>query len=368
MPELVFTTDVAAPTVALPTVALPTSSTLFQTSTMPVGMCHAPTNFVGPNGAVTFVSDNRLWSIDGDQLTNECQYDFVRSGLESSQIKRLSWSPDSTAVLLGSDHVGRGEKISASGYLPTNTDVSWSGPNGTSLLATTAKGQLVKRNSKTAKRTDISFLSKHESSAYHPAGTGIISFGSTEDDTGIFLANNLGESSRLLVEDTSAATVSDLSFSSDGEKFYFLAQHDDSTHLHVYDTRPDGQLEVAFESAAPLTQLVVSTVDSNIAVRSGDCGAEPTDVFFTEGSTFVSLRSAVPEIGGGSLSPIGWLPNNRLAVISRLSGCDGIGDLKLVDLSAKSIRYTMPAVSIAAVRVVHAPANPLQIDVRPVEA
>jgi hypothetical protein len=51
-----------------------------------------------------------------------------------SQVNSISWSPVWTTALIG-DRVVRNAGVTLSGFLPTNTDVNWSGPNGTSLLA-----------------------------------------------------------------------------------------------------------------------------------------------------------------------------------------------------------------------------------------
>jgi hypothetical protein len=359
--EVVFATDVVT------TLTSPSTRDLATTRVAPTMRCSAPTTEAHETGEITYIADNRLWAMNGLLADQTCLYDLAAKGVEAAAIKRLAWSPDSTALLLGSDRVARGETITNSGYLPTNTDVNWSGPKGTSLLATTAKGALVKRNSRTGERTDISFLATHEASAYHPAGTAIASIGiSTNPDvdgemTSIFLATNLGQNAQRLVDDRSAAKLSELTFNASGENFLFLAEHSDQTHVHTYDL-DSLDLSVAHESAAPLSQLVVSTVNSSVAVREGDCSVGVTDILVTSGDqSFTSLRTSVPEVGEGVLSPIGWLANGRLAFLSRPKGCSGPGDLKVVDLGSKKVAQLARGVSAAGVRVVHATPAPLSV-------
>jgi hypothetical protein len=357
------------------TLADPTSiTTRVQTSTIPGPQCRFPTTPVGPEGEVTYVTAEHLWSIGANTpIPSNVAASVVATCLQPvssfAQVNSISWSPNSTTALIG-DRVVRNAGVTLSGFLPTNTDVNWSGPNGKSLLATTAKGELVKRNAKTGKRTDVSFLAKHEVSAYHPAGTAIASIGVSADpendgtDTGIFLATNLGQEPRLLIRDETAAKLSDLSFSATGDSLYFLAQHSEHTHIHAYNLE-QADLIVAYESSGKQSDLVVSAVDKNMAVRSGDCGTEPTDVLVeTSGvptANYVSLRVKIPALGNGSLSPIGWLPKGKLMVMSRPAGCSGPGDLLVVNLNTDVVEMTIPNVASAAPRVRHMTPNQLKI-------
>ena len=334
------------------------------------GSCSAPMGEVGPEGQVTFVRDGRVFLVAPRAPAATCAYDLGRRS-----VNRLAWSPDSTALLLGSDQVARGEVITASGYLPTNADVNWSGPKGKSLLATTATGELVKRDSRTGARTDLSFLPKHIASTYHPAGKAIISVGETPDpevvgaDVGVYVTTNTGTESRLLVSDESGAVLSEPGFSGSGELLYFLARHGSGSaaqsHVHEFDTRV-ATIDVMLDVAAPLAHLTTSGVDDSVAVRVGECeGSSPTDVqFITDrAGPFESLRDRVPALGEGWLAPVGWLPGKRLAVLVRAAGCDGPATLVLVDLKTLSVRTIADDVSMAATRTVHAIPEELAIPI-----
>ncbi len=326
--------------------------------------CAAPTGVVASAGEVTFVAAGRVFLVTPGSQVAMCAYD-----LGGTPINRLAWSPDSTAVLLGSARVVRASSMTESGYLPANADVNWSGPKGTSLLATTATGGLVKRDSRTAARTDLTFLPKHLASVYHPAGKAIVSIGETPDpevvgaEVGVYISSNSGGDSRLLVADESGAHLSEPAFSGSGELLYFLARHTGSSsgqgqgrsHVHEFDTRV-GSIDVMLDVDGPLAQLTASAVDDSVAVRVGGCdGALPTDVqFITDrAGPFESLRSRVPGLDSGWLSPVGWLPGKRLAVLIRNAGCDGAGSLAVVDLETARTQTIAKNVSIAATRTVH---------------
>ncbi len=376
----------AANTSTVDTLAAPASSAVASTSLVPtsrvgrttsVGLtateCVVPGPLTADESQITFVSGGRVLAVPGNLTrpaasdTPTCLYELQPAG-----IKQLDWSPDGSALLLGSDQVARGTKLSASGYLPTNPDVKWSGPNGKSLLATTAKGELVKRNSTTGARTDISFLPKHQSSVYHPAGKAIISIGEFRDSDyepdaraaaegspqiGVFLATNTGSEPRLLISDDSDAALSEVAFSGSGRNLYFIAQHVDKFHLHRYETNVGGLFEEV-TSTTVISNLVASEVDESVAVQVGACDANtPPDLKVWTGPEssqieFQSLRDVVPQVPDGALFPVGWLPGKRLVVIAR-TGCTGPGNLSVVDITAGTVQIIANNVSMAATRTRH---------------
>jgi dipeptidyl aminopeptidase/acylaminoacyl peptidase len=340
--------------------------------------CTAPTTPVRPEGEVTFVQDGRVWAVGSGDTSPRCLYD-----LKGRLINQIKWSPDSKAVLLGADMVARGPSIRPSGYLPTNKDVNWSGPKGTSLLATTAKGELIKRDSTTGVRTDISFLNEQTASTYHPAGKAIFSIGSSADTggenvdgneiNGVWIADNLGGNAKLLIEDVSAAKLSDLVVTGTGERVHFIAEHSDGFHLHQYDlfgNDQDKQLSVAFDSPDPLHSVTVSAVDNSVAVQVGTCGEAKVlpDVFYrADTGSFRSLRAEVPQIGLGELAPVGWLPGHRLVVTSRLSSnasCfGGIDESFIVNVNTHKVVSLGAGLKVIGIRSPHAIAKDLVISI-----
>jgi hypothetical protein len=315
--------------------------------------CTADPDPVGPQGEVTFVRDGQVWASSAEGLADRCFYN-----LQGRTIESLRWNPNGDAVLLGSDQIARGAVVAKSGYLPTNRDVNWSAPNGSSLLATTSSGGLVKRNSSSGTRTDVSFLDEHRRSTYHPAGKAIASIGTgtgPEGETrlGIWIADNAGSNSRLVVSDDSGAELGDLAFSSSGDLLFFTAKHETESHLHTYDS--DG-LMISFDSKEPIGMLTVSTSEEAVAVSVGDCSGSVQTWFGTKADEFRSIA----EFGiSGSVTPVGWLPGRRLAVLVRPSGCAGPGELRVVHTAEATSWVVANEVSIAAVRSPRAIPNEL---------
>ena len=91
-----------------------------------------------------------------------------------------------------------------------NTRVSWSYPTGKALIApAVADNHLLWRTAgQPETRTDISFLERPTSLAYHPAGRNIFAAGQAADGTaGLFIAGNRGENPRLIAQLDQPTTV-----------------------------------------------------------------------------------------------------------------------------------------------------------------
>lgn len=322
--------------------------------------CEIGERALNPLGEITFVKSGRVIATDSLGGSPRCLLKL------QSDVVNLAWSPAGTRLLLDGDAVADAAGVRVSGFLPTNRDVQWSGPNGTSLLASTATGKLVKRSSSTAARTDVSFLDRHDSSAYHPAGKAIVSLGSGFDTNtgkqtvGVWLADNRGQGSRLLVRDESAATIGEPRFDVSGTKLYFLAAHAaGQSHVHVYDTEA-GTLEVAYDGRGPFAGLVTSGVDETTwAVRVGDCSGKPTTVasFGAE-----PLPVDQPELRGQAVEPVGWLANHVLLVMARPQGCTGPGALWRLSDEGLAVKIA-DGVSAAAPRLVRGIAKELSIPI-----
>ncbi len=259
--------------------------------------------------------------------------------------------------------MARGASVSKSGYLPTNVNVNWSSPNGSSLLATTANGDLVKRNSASAARTDVSFLDEHLKSAYHPAGKAIASIGTGvgsdgELTLGIWIADNTGVGPKLIVSDESAAELDDLVYSANGDVLFFTAKHEMETHVHSFEAF-DG-LGIAFDSSKPIGMLTSSASEERVAVSVGNCSGVVETWFGSKADEFRS----VSEFGiTGSVTPVGWLPGRRLAVLVRPSGCTGPGQLRVVHTDEATSWVVAEGVSVAGVRSPHAIPNELAVSI-----
>jgi hypothetical protein len=319
------TAAVALPSASAPVLEpgiAPTSAAPAEASAPAAQRCSigAPT----PDGSITVIVGSRLLAVDGT-----CMADLGADGAD-----RVAWSPDGTRALLDGDRVLDASGVRPSGFLRDNPDVEWSGPKGTSLLAATSTGTLVKRSSDDpSKRTEVAFLARHDSSTYHPAGTAIVSLGigaeEGSDMLGVWLADNRGAEARLLVRDESAAVISEPGFDASGTALYFLAEHDGGvSHVHAYDTTT-AQLGEALTTEGMLSALTVSALsDRAWAVRKGGCqsGERPTVVAdFGLGIGPRDLRD-LPGLASAALEPAGWLPERRLLVLAR-PACDEPGTL-----------------------------------------
>jgi Lipoprotein LpqB beta-propeller domain len=169
---------------------------------------------------------------------------------------------------------------------------------------------------------------------------------------GLWLSDPDGTNKRLLVSHGDALAVSDPAFSSDGQAIYFTAQHPDHFELHRFDTTTS-TLETLIEDPLPIGRPVSQqTTDGSraAAVRLGSCsGKAPTDVIVRDAESQVSLHEFVPSLTNHWLTPVGWLADNELVVLSRMRNCTGPGDLLII----RSLMLN-PIVEVAATNVTDA--------------
>ncbi len=309
------------------------------------------------DGMATVVAGRRLLTADG-----QCLADLGAAGAS-----RIQWSPDGARVLLDGDRVLDEGGFHASGFLAGNPDVEWSGPKGTSLLAATSDGSLVKRSSRGQDRTDVSFLDQHDSSTYHPAGKAIVALGtgvgeSGEPELGVWLATNIGAAGRLLVRDESAAAISEPRFDASGAVLYFLARHAEGvSHVHAYDTSV-AELSEALDTTKEISALTVSALsDGAWAVRTGSCDQGPTGVIAAFGSGEPQDVGGRAELRGQALEPAGWLPERRLLVLAR-PACGEPGTLWQLDADGTTTALAT-GVDAAAARTVRGIPNELSIPI-----
>lgn len=275
---------------------------------------------VPDGGEATVLADGRLLRIDGHCLAD----------LRPEGVTRVQWSPDGTRALIDGDRVLDAAGIRASGFRRDNPDVEWSGPSGSSLLAATADGLLVRRSDRGTDRVDLSFLDRHDGSTTHPAGGAIVTVGlgsapGAPAIPGVWLAKASGASPRLLVRREAATDIGEPAFDASGVVLYFLTRQSDGTSVvQAYDTAATALSEVLLTGSV-LSALTISALsDGAWAVRTGDCASGPTGVTAVFGSpggpgqpgSFEDLGRR-PMLRGQSLEPVGWLSERRLLVLAR---------------------------------------------------
>lgn len=347
LPPLGTPSNTVPPTTTTTTVAT-TAPAAGATSTisLPAGACvFSPP---GPTAEVTFEIGTRLYSINPGSGTSGCL-----SELTLDNVGPLQWSPTGDRVLLNSVTVFDGTQALPSGYLATNTRVSWSYPTGKALIApAVADDHLLWRTAgQPETRTDISFLDRTDVAKYHPAGRNIFAAGQAADGTaGLFLAGNRGQNPRLIAQlDQPTTVITEIDPDPSGARVYFVHDHGNGTfHVHALDL-PALTLADLTQAAEPVAKLTVGTTASAaIGWRLGACsGLTRTQI--SNAGAVVDQPAAFAAL---STEPVGWLDAQQLVLSVRATGCAGPSDLWLWNIATSAATPLITGVDTAAVRFV----------------
>ncbi len=306
-------------------------------------MFSAPT----PASEVTFEVGTRLYSVGpGNGGVTSCLTELTLDNAGPIQ-----WSPAGDRVLLNSVTVFDGAQALPTGYLSTNTGVTWSYPTGRALIAPAVadKHLLWRTAGAPDTRTDISFLERTDVAAYHPAGKNIFAAGQAGDGTaGLFVAGNRGENPRLIARlDDPAMLLTEIGPDPSGSRVYFVHDHRNGTfHVHALDF-PALALTDVIQVVEPVAALTVGTTpNAAIAWRLGDCaGLTRAQVFSS--AAVVDQPAAFAAL---STEPIGWLDAQQLVLSARATGCTGPSDLWIWNITTSSATPLVNGVDSAAVR------------------
>ncbi len=300
-------------------------------------------------GSITYVVDGQLLELSSDETTVTCLAD-----LPGPLSGPVTWSPAGDRVLLGSGTVLDTNGVRATGFDAADTAVSWSYPTGKALIAPDqADGELTWHNSRDGNdQLDVSFLARTDVAVYHPAGKHIIAAGVGLDGVpGLYLASNRGANARAIATlDDPTTSIRDIAVDSSGQFLYFVHDHGDMQHIH-YLSLQGLWLRDSVTSASALGALTFG-VDPNswLAYREGDCsGVVSTSVAYDYSGTY--SRVGGPGLDGRSVSPVGWLDQNRLVVAVRDSGCEGPAEVWISTPEGVS-RQVLPTVEAVSVRTV----------------
>jgi hypothetical protein len=331
------TTTVAGSTqpAATSTIALPGAACVFSAPTLA--------------SEVTFEVGTRLYSVSpsGGGATS------CLTELTLDNVGPIRWSPAGDRVLLNSVTVFDGAQALPTGYLSTNTGVTWSYPTGKALIApAVADSHLLWRTAgEPDTRTDISFLERTDVAAYHPAGKNIFAAGQAADGTaGLFVAGNRGENPRLIAQlDAPTTLITEIGPDPSGSRVYFVHDHRNGTfHVHALDF-PALALTDVIQVVEPVAELTVgTTANAAIAWRLGGCG----------GLTRTQIASAAvvvdqPTVFAAlSTEPIGWLDAQQLVLSVRAQGCTGPSDLWIWNTATSSATPLVSGVDATAIRSV----------------
>ncbi|MEY2552678.1 MAG: hypothetical protein QOC57_538 [Ilumatobacteraceae bacterium] len=312
------------------------------TSALPAGACV----FSAPLGTpeVTFEVGTRLYSLNPNDGTTTCLTE-----LTLDNVGPLQWSPAGDRVLLNSVTVFDGTQALPSGYLSTNSRVSWSYPTGKALIApAVADNHLLWRTAgQPLTRTDISFLERTDVAAYHPAGRNIFAAGQAADGTaGLFIASNRGENPRLIARlDTPTTAITEIAPDASGTRVYFVHDHHDGTfHVHSLDLQGLALIDVT-DAPEPIARLTTEpVVNGPVAWRIGDCAAltRTQTVAGDQPGVFATL----------STEPVGFIDSNHLVLSVRNTGCTGPSDLWMWNIATSAATPLIAGVDQAAIRSV----------------
>jgi hypothetical protein len=278
----------------------------------------------------------------------------------------IEWGPQADRLHFGDLRRYDGGRIaSLSGETQS---VAWSRPTGSSIVYVSgggrdSRGLLMKVDAFGAEASDISFLADHDEAVYHPAGTHLAVTGTARDGTyGLWLATNLGEERQLLAIGEDARRIFSLSFSQDGTRIYYAAEHDHRHDVHslrlaLEDSEGrirNAELKTIQSAPTAMADVIAPLRGSHrIAYSVGSCEEKKMTRVW---------NGAVVELGGRlvdqSTEPIGWLPGGELLVLARADGCSGPGSLYAWQVRADRITPLADGVVAAAVRSVLPPPPP----------
>ncbi len=319
-------------------------------TTSTIGLPGGACVFSAPTGAaeVTFEVGTRLYSVTPGGAPTSCL-----SELTLDNVGPLRWSPAGDRVLFNSVTVFDGSQALPTGYLSTNTGVTWSYPTGKALIApAVADRHLLWRTAgQPGTRTDISFLDRTDVAAYHPAGKNIFAAGQASDGTaGLFLASNRGANPRLIAQlDQPSTVIAEIAADPSGAGVYFVHDHGNGTfHVHALEL-PALTLTDLTVAPEPIAKLSVGTTPgSPIAWRIGAC-AGLTRTQFWRGGALVDQPAAFATL---STEPIGWLDPQQLVLSVRATGCAGPSDLWIWNTATSAATPLVTGVENVAIRSV----------------
>jgi hypothetical protein len=348
LPPLGTPSNTVPPTQAATTTISTSVAEQIATSTiaLPAGACV----FSAPSGAaeVTFEVGTRLYSANPGSASTTCLTE-----LTLDNVGPLQWSPAGDRVLLNSGTVFDGTQALPTGYLSSNTRVTWSYPTGKALIApAVADNHLLWRTAgQPETRTDISFLERTDVAAYHPAGRNIFAAGQSADGTaGLFVAGNRGENPLLIAQlDQPATVITEIGPDPSGARVYFVHDHRNGTfHVHALDF-PALALTDITQVTEPIAKLTVGTTpNAAIGWRLGACsGLTRTQV--ASGGVIADQPAAFAAL---STEPLGWLDPQQLVLSVRPTGCTGPSDLWIWNIVSLAASPLVTGVDNAAVRAV----------------
>ena len=301
-------------------------------------------------GEVTWVRDGQLRAL-ADAAQPTCLLDNVAG------TSPIAWSSDAGRVLTDPTSATSASGARSTGFDASNTSVTLSAPSGTATIGIDpATHRLIRQGPEGI--SDISFLAKTDAAIYHPNGERIIAVGTADNGAyGIWLSSNLGKEPKQILSVADPSTpVTDLTFSADGSRLYFIHGFVHVLHFNGLILNPIGS-----ENQGD-ANLVVSKLENAEAWTTGPCDetgtvmftsdvlGPPKDIRTIPGSPFANSPA--------TLRPVGWLSGDRLVVAARFAGCDGPADVWIWS-PVDGFHHIAHDALAPAVRVPRGPSNDL---------
>lgn len=338
-----------------------TSSTLTEAPSTTVAATPVSCQGLGPAPAegsaeITWIGDDgRLWAVGSDQARGaagdkRCLLEGV--GAEEG----IDWGGAADRVLV------RGKVVLADGRteepFPPGGITVLSRPAGTSVL-NIQNGRLHKRKLG-EDRIDITFLSGHGDTIYHPAGRHIVSTGTDDGRSILHIANNKGQGSQALVENETADLIYNPAFTASGA-LLFVADHGSYTELHRLEIDTAKLTTVVREDIPDgIADLVTSPFEGGgVAWSQGVCDIAKGGrrLRAQRGGAYFKAEGTAVERG----EPVGWTPDGAV-VVATPGFCDAAGDVDPASIERVLYRFKDGAatevargVQTAAVRAVLPP-------------
>lgn len=307
------------------------------------------------DGEITVVVDGRLYGVAPETGQARCLVD----GVDSTDI---SWGPQGDRLRIGDLVVSPEGAIT----LPPAAGYEWTAPTGMSVMLIEAD-RLSKAAVDGTATADITFLDVTDDAVYHPGGTRVLAIGTDDSGQyGMFMASNTGTDPTLLAFDE-GAVLSEPGWTGAGEPVFVAAHEDGPWHIHKVVVTEDGFLDgpILEEGGFALDMLMASAHDPLlIGYRRSEAAGQGC---LADGRTTVIGVDLPAPLSELTSEPSGWLPRERLVVLSYPGGCGNPADLWLFSAgfcpgSVYGASLIATSVDGAAARTI-APEPPPVIDV-----
>ena len=268
-------------------------------------------------GEITVVLGGRLYGIDRE--TGD-----VRCLIDNMETTDFSWGPQGDRLRIGTNALTPDGDVS----LPPSGSYEWTAPTGKSVMLVEAGG-LSKVAVDGSGTDDITFLAITEAAVYHPSGTRVLAIGTDfNDQYGLFMASNTGTDPTLLAFDE-GAVMTEPGWTGAGEPIFVAAHADGPWHVHKVVVTADGALEgpILEEGEFAIDRLMASAHDPLLVAFRRAAASAPGCI--ADGRTTVIGVDLPEPLASMTTVPSGWLPGERLLVLSYPGGCENAADLWL---------------------------------------